>query len=148
MRTGTCAIALAIAALSLSSSAEAHAPRCHSVHARGFGHDHGDGTTDAVLFGPSLLATTRASFTIVDVVNGVASMDGEILVDTLLGELVVPITGSFDLGSGAFHAEGAIASGTALLAGATGELVFDGVEDFASATFVETVTGDVCAPRP
>ena len=46
--------------------------------------------------------------------------------------------------TGEFSASGPVTDATGKLAGATGTLPFDGVEDLSTGSFVEEVTGLVC----
>jgi hypothetical protein len=59
--------------------------------------------------------------------------------------LTVAVSGTFDTASGGFSASGPVAASTGKLAGATGNLDLTGKENLADGSFVETVTGSVCA---
>ena len=129
--------------LAICRSADA-TPPCQQVQAKGVGQDHGNGTTTAAIVGGPLSGTSTASFAIVAVVNGVATLDGHVDFATSSGDLTVQVTGSFDLTTGKFNVSGPVIQGTGSLAGASGTLFFQGVEDFSTGQFSEKVSGKIC----
>jgi len=60
------------------------------------------------------------------------------------GNLTASVSGPFDLSTGAFNVSGTVTSATDKLAGATGALSFDGIEDLISGQFAEDITGQIC----
>ena len=65
---------------------------------------------------------------------------------TRQGTLTVTVSGTFNVATGNFIASGPVASASATgkLTGATGTLLFEGVEDFSTGKFVEDVKGVIC----
>lgn len=58
----------------------------------------------------------------------------------------VTLSGTFDLTTGEFSVAGPVTDSSGKLAGAFGDLTFEGVQDVADPTgaFTETVTGEIC----
>ncbi len=54
------------------------------------------------------------------------------------------VAGTLDLATAAFSATSSRHSGTGKLAGASGSLVFDGLENLATGPFTDVVTGSIC----
>ena len=52
--------------------------------------------------------------------------------------------GTFDVASGAFRATSTSLTGTGLLRGVSGSVTLEGLEDFATLRFTETITGRLC----
>jgi len=118
---------------------------CHTINARGVGQDLGGGATEAEINGGGLLeGTTAAQFTITDFSGTVASFAGTVTFTTNLATLVVTVTGTLDVVSGEFSASGPVTAATGKLEGATGSLSITGVQDLATGTFEEDVTGEIC----
>jgi len=118
---------------------------CHNINARGVGQDLGGGVTQARIIGGGLLhGTTAASFTITGFAGDVASFAGTVIFTTKHATLTVTIEGTLNVVTGAFNAFGPVTAATGKLAGATGSLTFDGVEDLTDGSFEERVTGEIC----
>jgi len=133
------AMAAVAPAVALGSTA------CHSVDATGVGQDLGEGRTVAQISDGGLLqGTTAASFQITGLSGTVASFAGTITFTTNRGTLTATVAGTLDLATGAFNATSSSLSGTGKLAGASGSLVFNGVENLATGTFTEVITGSIC----
>jgi hypothetical protein len=58
--------------------------------------------------------------------------------------LTVTVAGTLNLSTGEFMTSGPATAATGKLAGATGTLVLDGIEDLTSGKFVEDVSGLIC----
>ena len=54
------------------------------------------------------------------------------------------LVGTFNQVTGAIEATGQVVAGTDVFAHATGTLIFIGVEDLATGSFTNTITGTVC----
>jgi hypothetical protein len=118
---------------------------CHTVDATGVGQDLGGGHTVAQISDGGLLqGTTEASFTITGVSGTIASFAGTITFTTNRGTMTATVAGTLDLATGAFSATTSSLSGTGKLAGVSGSLTFDGVENLATGAFTEVVTGSIC----
>jgi hypothetical protein len=141
------AVVLSIAITAATAAAPAPAAvSCHTVNARGVGQDLGGGTTAATISGGGLLeGTTAAAFVITGISGTVASFEGTIVFTVNRATLTASLTGTLDIASGAFSAVSSGIAGTGKLAGATGSLTLQGVEDLSSGSFTETVTGEICA---
>jgi hypothetical protein len=117
---------------------------CKSVHAVGVGQDLGGGNTTATIkHGGPLNGTTSGHF----VVAGnppVFTIVGTVSFTTKHGGLNADVAGTFNGVTGAFNAGGPVSAGTGRLAGASGNLVFAGVENLATGAFTETITGTLC----
>jgi hypothetical protein len=119
---------------------------CHNVNAKGVGQDHGGGQTTAQIIGGGLLqGTTQASLTITGLSGTVASFEGSIVFTLNNATLTAQVSGTLDVATGEFNATTSSVSGTGKLAGATGSLSFNGVEDLLTGSFTENITGEVCA---
>ena len=124
---------------------------CHKINAKGEGQGAPPpagfeaGTVATIKGGGLLQGTTNAGFNFTSPPNP-AGFEGFITFITNKATLTVDIAGTFDVLSGDFYAEGPVSDATGKLAGATGFLVFEGVQDLGSVTgeFVETVTGEIC----
>jgi hypothetical protein len=133
------AMAAVAPAVALGSTA------CHSIDATGVGQDLGEGRTVAQISDGGLLqGTTAASFQITGLSGTVASFAGTITFTTNRGTLTATVAGTLDLATGAFSATSSSLSGTGKLAGASGSLVFNGVENLATGAFTEVITGSIC----
>jgi hypothetical protein len=120
---------------------------CHAINAKGVGQDLGGGMTTAQIIGGGLLhGTTVGSFAITGMSGNVASIEGTVTFTTEDGTLTVNLKGTFDVAKGTFSASGPVNAGasTGGLAGATGTLSLNGVEDLKTGSFVETITGTIC----
>lgn len=140
---------LVVVLLVVAVSAPAAAPgavSCHNINAKGVGQDLGGGQTIAQITGGGLLhGTTQASFTIIGFSGTVASFEGTIVFTVNKATLAAQVSGTLDVATGEFNALSLSISGTGQLAGATGSLSFNGVEDLLTGSFTEDVTGEICA---
>lgn len=119
---------------------------CHKIMAKGVGQDLGNGMTRAHIIGGGLLhGTTEGNFVITGVDGSVASFTGTVEFTTNQGTLTVTVAGTLDAATGEFSASGPVSAATGKLAGATGSLTLQGVEDLSDGSFVETITGEICA---
>jgi hypothetical protein len=133
-----------VAAAAVPGGASA-AVSCHNINAKGVGQDLGGGMTTASILGGGLLqGTTNASFVVTGVSGTVASFDGTIVFTVNNGTLTAAVTGTLDLASGAFSATSTSIAGTGKLAGASGSLSFNGLENLVTGTFTEDVKGQIC----
>lgn len=131
-------------ALIMITQAQA-AVSCHKINAHGVGQDLGDGVTHATIKGGGLLqGTTVGNFTITGFSPPDASFAGTVEFTTNRATLTVTVAGMLDVGTGEFSATGPVTNATGKLAGATGTLQLDGVQDLSTGRFVEEVTGLVC----
>ena len=118
---------------------------CHKINAKGVGQDNFDGTTDAVVIGGGLLhGTTEGNFVLTDFDFPDAFIAGTVKFTSNRATLTVTGMGSVDVTTGEFTFVGLVTDTTGKLAGATGELFFEGVEDLSDGSFVEDVTGEIC----
>jgi hypothetical protein len=119
---------------------------CHRINAKGVGQDLGDGVTQANIIGGGLLqGTTAGNFVITGFSGPVASIEGTVVFTTRRSTLTITITGIFNAETGEFSASGPVTGATGALAGATGNLLLEGIQDMSDGTFVEDVTGTICA---
>lgn len=140
-----CALASAIA-YAAPVQADAGGVSCHAVNAKGAGQDLGGGMTQAQIMGGGLLqGTTQGSFAVTGISGTVASIAGTVVFTVNRGTLTVSVAGTLDVASGAFTASGPVSASSGKLAGATGSLALSGVENLADGSFVEGVTGRICA---
>jgi hypothetical protein len=138
--------------IQMGASPAQAAVSCHTINAKGIGrgvddHDNNPATvaTIATIQGGGLLhGTTSASFEITGMAGTIASFDGTLTFTTNKATLTVAIVGSLDVVSGAFSATGDVVAATDKLAGATGTLHFEGVQDLTTGDFTEDVTGNIC----
>jgi hypothetical protein len=139
---------LLVAALSLAvvaPTAVDAAVSCHRIDASGVGQDQGGGNTVAQISNGGLLqGTTAAAFTITGLSGTLASFVGTITFTPNRATLAAEVAGTLDLATGVFNASTSSLSGTGKLEGATGGLVFAGVENLLTGTFTEVVAGQVC----
>ena len=147
MRTGRAALVLTLLVAAATTPAEARgAVSCHAINAKGVGQDLGGGRTTAHIIGGGLLqGTTEASFVITGFSGTVASFTGTIVFTVNNATLAPAVSGTLDVATGEFEATTSAVSGTGKLAGVTGSLSFSGVEDLATGSFTEDVTGEICA---
>ena len=118
---------------------------CHLINARGVGQDLGGGATQANIIGGGLLeGTTAAQFTVTGISGTVVSFVGPVTFTTNRATLTVTVTGTLDVVSGAFSASGPVTDATGKLEGATGSLSINGIQDLATGTFEEDITGEIC----
>jgi hypothetical protein len=150
MKTMKAAAALVISVMALvllmAGSAQA-GPSCHKIDATGIGQDQGGGITTAQISDGGLLqGTTVGAFAVVGFTPpSTVLIGGSVTFTTNRATLEVPGMGTFDVSTGQFtFASAAAPTGTGKLAGATATLVFDGVENLATGSFVETIEGVVC----
>jgi hypothetical protein len=117
---------------------------CASVHAVGVGQDLGGGSTTAMISrGGRLNGTTTGQFAISGA-PPVFGIDGTVVFTTKGGTLTATVSGTFNVLTGEFTASGPVSAGTGNLAGTTGTLTFQGVENLATGVFTETITGTLC----
>jgi hypothetical protein len=147
MKAGMRVLVVTLLVVAAAAPATARgAVSCHNINAKGIGQDHGGGQTTAQIIGGGLLqGTTQASFTITGLSGTVASFEGTIVFTVNNATLTVQLSGTLDVVTGEFNATSSSISGTGKLAGATGSLSFNGVEDLSTGSFTEDVTGEVCA---
>jgi hypothetical protein len=122
-------------------------PSCHKIDATGVGQDLGGGITTAQINDGGLLqGTTAAAFAVIGFTPpSTVLIGGSVTFTTNRATLEVPGMGTFDVSTGQFtFASAAAPTGTGKLAGATATLAFDGVENLATGSFVETIEGVVC----
>ncbi len=137
-----CAL-LAFGLLAKATPAQA-AESCHPIQASAAGQDHGDLTTDATISnGGFLQGTAHTVFTPTGFDATYFYFTGTVTFTANKGTLVVDISGSFNLKTGAFVAYSTDMAGTGKLAGASGDLELSGVEDNRG-QFTEAITGAVC----
>jgi hypothetical protein len=148
MKTWITLLSLSILAFVLTDARPANADElCFPAFALGFGQDNGDGTTDAQLFGfgPFFLATSHASFAVVSVTGDIGEIEGVVEITTHhQSHFDVEVSGTFNLVTGAFHVSGPIDDGAGIFQDASGNLTFDGAEDFATGQFHERINGRIC----
>jgi hypothetical protein len=121
------------------------AESCHKINAKGVGQDLGGGQTAAQIIGGGLLhGTTVGAFEITGVSGPLLSIAGTVTFTTHQGTLTVSVAGTLNVATGEFSASGPVTDATGKLAGATGELSLEGVENLADGSFVEDVTGEIC----
>jgi hypothetical protein len=140
------AVSISVALSALTVVAPVHADgQCRAIHALGVGQDLGGGRTEArVLGGGVLHGTTAATFTNAGVSGAEASLAGTVRFTTNKATLTVSVTGSLNTGTGAFSVAGPVSAATGKLAGSTGSLAFQGVENLSSGTFTERIAGTLC----
>jgi hypothetical protein len=135
----------ALALLTVAPASTLAGTSCHGVDATGVGQDLGGGHTVAQVSNGGLLqGTTEAFFTITGISGTVASFGGAITFTANRATLTVNLTGTLDVATGVFGATSSSLSGTGKLAGATGSLAFNGVENLGTGAFTETVGGSIC----
>jgi hypothetical protein len=118
---------------------------CVPVRATGVGQDLGGGKTQATISRHGLVVgDTMAAFTIYQVVGTTASFTGPIVFTNALGTLTAQVAGTFDVASGAFRATSTSLTGTGLLHRVSGSVTLQGLEDFGTLRFTETITGRLC----
>jgi hypothetical protein len=147
MKVGMRVLVVTLLVVAAAAPATARgAVSCHNINAKGIGQDHGGGQTTAQIIGGGLLqGTTQASLVITGLSGTVASFEGTIVFTVNNATLTVQLSGTLDVVTGEFNATSSSISGTGKLAGATGSLSFNGVEDLSTGSFTEDVTGEVCA---
>jgi hypothetical protein len=144
MRAFTLSLVLVMSGLSMAGQVQA-AASCHTINAKGDGQDLGGGVTQAHVIGGGLLhGTTDGNFTVTGVSGTVASIAGTVQFTTNRATLTVTVSGTLDVSSGAFSAAGPVTASTDKLAGASGNLSFNGVENLSTGSFVEDIAGRIC----
>ena len=141
-------LALLVVALPVAT-AQGATPRattvCVPVRATGVGQDLGGGRTQATISSHGfVVGHTAAAFKIDQVVGTTASFTGPIDFTNVFGTLTAQVAGTFDVASGAFQATSTSLTGTGLLRGVSGSVTLQGLEDFATLRFTETITGRLC----
>jgi len=118
---------------------------CASVHAVAIGQDLGGGNTTATIsHGGRLNGTTTGQFAISGA-PPVFTITGTVVFATKAGTtLTATVSGTFNVLTGEFTASGPVSGGTGNLAGVTGTLTFQGVENLGTGVFTETITGTLC----
>ena len=128
-----------------SSKAGDDDDECLTINARGVGQDLGGGNTTATITrGGVLNGTTAAHFDITGGAPPALTFAGTVVFTTRNGTLTVGIAGTFNVSTGVFNASGPVTAGTGVFTGATGNLVFAGVENLTTGVFTETVRGTIC----
>jgi hypothetical protein len=147
MKAGMRVLVVTLLVVAAAAPATARgAVSCHNINAKGVGQDHGGGQTTAQIIGGGLLqGTTQGSLVITGLSGTVASFEGTIVFTMNNATLTAQVSGTLDVATGEFNATTSSVSGTGKLAGATGSLSFNGVEDLSTGSFTENVTGEVCA---
>jgi hypothetical protein len=142
----TTLLLLSVLVVGMALPAQARADvSCHTINAKGVGQDLGGGMTTAQINGGGLLhGTTAAQFVVTGLSGTVASFEGTIVFTVNGGTLTADLVGTLDLATGVFSATTTSISGTGKLAGATGSLAFNGVENLSTGSFNEDVTGEIC----
>ena len=146
-RLGSC-LWLLTSALILVGGAQAGGSKgyhgCKDVHATGVGQDLGGGNTTATIrHGGQLNGRTSGHFAITGA-PPVFTIAGTVVFTAKHGGLTASVAGTFNAATGAFTAAGPVSAGTGHLAGATGTLTFSGLENLATGSFTETITGTIC----
>jgi hypothetical protein len=143
-----CTLILFVVACNLMMAAPAQAAgSCHKINARGIGQDLGGGATNAQIIGGGLLhGTTVGDFEVTGQSGTVASIEWTVVFTANNATLTVTVSGTLDVGTGAFNTSGPVTASTGKLAGSTGSLTFVGTENLSTGRFVEDVTGTVCRP--
>ena len=146
MKRGTILLVLVSLAVAGAAPARAHgAVSCHRINAKAVGQESGGGQVTAQVIGGGLLhGTYEASFTITGFSGTLASFQGPIVFTVAGGTLTAQVTGTFDVTTGQFEATSTSITGTGILAGATGNLTFSGVENLVTGSSTETITGVIC----
>ena len=118
---------------------------CHKINAKGVGEDLGNFATRAEIIGGGLLhGTTAAQFAPTGMSGTVLSFAGTVTFTTNQGTLTVAVTGTVDVATGEFSARGPVSAATGKLEGATGTITLQGIQDLATGSFVEDVSGNIC----
>lgn len=149
VRKGSLLAVLAVVVTLPVATAQAAAPHtralCVPVHATGVGQDLGGGKTQATISSHGVVVGhTNAAFTINQVVGTTASFTGPIVFTSALGTLTAQVAGTFDVASGAFGATSTSITGTGLLRRVSGSVNLAGLEDLATFSFTEAITGRLC----
>jgi hypothetical protein len=120
---------------------------CRHVHGVGVGQDLGGGNTVATITRAGLLnGTSAAAFTITGGAPPVLTFVGTITLTSRHGTVTAALSGTFDVAAGQFRASGPFTGGTGKFAGATGELMLEGLQNLATGAFTETLGGRLCLP--
>ena len=120
------------------------AESCHAVQASAVGQNHGDLTTDATISDGGLLqGTAHTEFTPTGMDGTYFYFTGTVAITAKKATLVVAIEGSFNMSTGGFVARSTGMTGTGRLAGASGALELNGVQD-GGGRFTESLTGTIC----
>ena len=137
---------LFVVAVSLLAVSPAHAAvSCHKINAKGVGQDLGGGMTQAQIVGGGLLnGTTQGNFVATGGSPTVPSIAGTVTFTTDQATLTVTVAGTLNLSTGEFMTSGPVTAATGKLAGATGTLVLNGIEDLTSGKFIEDISGLIC----
>lgn len=149
LRRGSLLALLAVLVALPVATAQGATPRTHAlcfpVRATGVGQDLGRGRTQATISSHGVVVGhTTAAFTMGQVVGTTASFTGPIVFTSSIGTLTAQVAGTFDVASGAFRATSTSLTGTGLLRGVSGGVTLEGLEDFATLRFTETITGRLC----
>ena len=139
-------VAMFAIVVTLSTMAPARAEvSCHTINAKGVGEDLGNFATRADIIGGGLLhGTTAAQFAPTGMSGTVLSFAGTVTFTTNHGTLTVAVTGTVDVATGEFQASGPVSAATGKLEGATGTITLHGIQDLATGSFVEDVSGNIC----
>lgn len=118
---------------------------CLPFQARGVGRDLGGGRTTATLSSYGVvLGMTAAQFTPTGMVGTVLSFAGPIVFTDSFGSITAPVTGTFDIATGAFRSSSMTLVGTGAYTHVTGALTFTGHENLVSGAFTESGTEQIC----
>ena len=119
----------------------------HKINAKGVGLFTPDGTgeggtSETQIIGGGLLQGTAFGDTgVTDVSFPFIMIEGTETFTTNKGTLIVDISGAVNLLTGEFVFSGPIADADGKLDGATGTLMFEGVQDLETGVFTENITG-------
>ena len=137
----------AFVALVLVAASSAHAAvSCHKINAKGVGQDLGGGQTQSQMIGGGLLnGSTAGSFMITGGAPPQFQVAGTVTFTTRSAMLTVSVAGSFNVVSGVYQVAGPVTASSGKLAGASGMLMFDGLQDMQTGRFAQDVAGLICA---
>ncbi|HEU0303623.1 MAG TPA: hypothetical protein VFR32_03495 [Gaiellaceae bacterium] len=143
-------LALLVCALAAAAVTAGHATSgvsCHNINAKGVGQQTGPATTTATITGGGLLnGTTDATFTGFDFTDFPPDLGftATLTFTTSHGTLTMALSGTLNVVTGVFTGSGPVTASTGKLAGATGTISFEGVQDLVTGAFTETVAGEIC----
>ena len=100
-------------------------------------------TAGHTIGGGLLNGTTEACFDIVGFTETSLLFQGYITFATNQGTLTSSFAGELNFFTGDFSGEGDVAASTGKLAGASGHLAFEGVQNLTDFTFTDTITGSI-----
>jgi len=138
------AVVLAVAPATAAAESVDHGS-CLTVNATAIGQNLGHGrTTSTIVHAGILNGTTQGQLEITGGHPPVVTVAGTGVLTANHGTLTLELAGTLNQATGAFEFTGQVVGGTGVFAHATGTLTFAGVQDLASGTFVNNITGTVC----